>query len=673
LRLCERNRARDRASVNINNLLRVKSDNPTDTPSPDDELQRALQQNKFLADLNERLRLELLDVRARRDELEQSLSWRVTAPLRFGADILIRTFQGKPAAGQLLPLSEANYQRWLRDYGELGASGRSAARAYLEKLARRPVISLVLAVHDPEPEQLRATIESVRGQIYPAWQLAIADDASTAPHVTRSLGNYGSDPRVRVVRRNAAGGVVAALNDALSLAQGDFVAFLTAGDVLAESALLEIASEIDSFPASELFYTDEDRIDEQGRRSDPRFKTGWNPDLLLAQNYLGRLTVYSRALIDRAGGLRAEYEGAHEHDLSLRAAAATDAARIRHIPVVLCHGRSAGQPIVTEAEMSASRRAVQDYLRIRGMQANVVPAPGVVHCHRVVWPSLEQPRVSIIIPTHDRADLLERCVEGILHKTDYLSVEVILVDNDSQEARVLEYYERLRSDARVRLLPYAGKFNWSAMNNAAVEVAQGEILVLLNNDTEVIDAQLLRELASQAARPEVGAVGAKLLFADGSVQHAGVWFGQAGKTRHPLRLSARNDPGYLDQLLLTRNVSAVTGACMALRRSVFLEAGGFDASLPVAYNDLDLCLRLIDLGYRIVWTPYAELLHLESASRGDSEWRRQQERAEWEKFRQRWGSRVDDDPFFNPNLDLMKDKEEIALAFRPRWRRPWER
>jgi GT2 family glycosyltransferase len=274
--------------------------------------------------------------------------------------------------------------------------------------------------------------------------------------------------------------------------------------------------------------------------------------------------------------------------------------------------------------------------------------------------------VSVIIPTRDRADLLERCVEGLLNRTDYPALEIIVLDNDSREERTRQLFDRYP----VRVLPQPGAFNWAAMNNAGARAATGEILLFLNNDTDVIEQGWLRALAAYAIRPEIGAVGAKLLFADGTVQHAGIWLGPDARVRHLLRLSNRNDPGYLGQLSLTRNLSAVTGACLAIRRNLFLEVGGFDESFPVSYNDIDLCLRLIQRGYRIVWTPHSELLHLESASRGSSEWRWRKEEADFRRFRTRWDQQLEHDPFFNPNLDLIGE-EKLALAFPPRIKKPW--
>jgi GT2 family glycosyltransferase len=633
----------------------------------EEELARALRESEMLAAENERLLLELRGTSERYAAIRGSLSWRVTAPLRLALDWALAArrllgWRGAVATGPRA-FNEENYRRWVAQFDRLNEADRRAIRAAIGRLTRRPLFSLLLVVRDPPAEALRDTMRSIRRQLYPDWEICLVDDASTAPHVARALASCGDDPRVRIATRDRRGGLAAAGNDALSMAHGEYVAFLDMGDVVAESALFEIAAEIDAHPGAAVVYTDEDSLDARGERNHPRFKTAWNPDLLLAQDYLGRLTVYERKLVAGIGGLRDEFAGACHYALALRATGATAAGNIRHVAAVLCHRHTAQ----AEDDAEASRRTVQDRV---GDQGLVEAAPGGVRGHRVRWRNTEPP-VSVIIATRDRADLLERCVEGLLHRTKYPALEVIVVDNGSREERTLELFAKYRDLENVRVLPYKGQFNWSAMNNAGAAEATGEILLFLNNDTDVTEQNWVRELVAQAVRPEVGAVGAKLLFPDGTVQHAGIWLGPSVFARHLLRLSGRSDEGYLGQLTLTRNLSAVTGACMAMRRDVFREAGGFDESFPVSYSDMDLCLRLVQRGYRIVWTPYAELLHLESASRGSSEWRWRKEEADLDRFCARWEQDISNDPFFNPNLDLIGE-EKLALAFPPRRKRAWQ-
>jgi GT2 family glycosyltransferase len=566
----------------------------------DDELERAIREREILAAENDRLQRELREATEKYTAIRSSLSWKLTAPLRSAMDWAMAVRGRSAPITHPLELNHANYQRWVLQYDQLTDADRAAIKDRIAKLKQPPLLSLVMVVHNPPAEALKQTIQSIRRQIYQNWEVFLVDDASTAPHVARTLSAFGDDPRVRILRRTSREG--APQPDA----RGDFLGFLDAGDVLAESALFEIAAEIDATPDADLVYTDEDELNAPGERCNPRFKTDWNPDLLLEQDYLGKLTMRRR-----------------EWKESPRQA--------RHIPAVLCH-RGLGQPDAAPPE----RRSLTTHAK-----------------------------VSVIIPTRDRAELLERCLEGLLHRTDYPAMEILVVDNGSKEPRTREVLEKYQ----VQVLAFPGEFNWSAMNNAGAKATTGEVLLFLNNDTDVIDAGWLAELASQAMRPEIGAVGAKLLFADGTVQHAGIWLGPGGRVRHFLRLSKRDEPGYLGQLAFTRDLSAVTGACMAVRREAFEEVGGFDESFPVSYSDIDLCLKLRQRGYRILWTPHAELLHLESASRGSGEWRYSKEEEEHKRFVAKWEREIDQDPFFSPNLDLIGE-EKLALAFPPR---RWDR
>jgi O-antigen biosynthesis protein len=646
-----------------------------------DKLERALREKESLQIELHQLKRELAMAFEERDALRRSLSWKITAPLRLVADILLRATSRFPGAARLpqtastarplrnLPLSNASYEQWAALYGDLDAQARHAIQTCIEAMPQRPVISLIMAVRDTPGPVLRKAIASVRGQIYPNWQLCIVDNASTAPEMARLLA-YSWEPRIRVLGRKEPAGIASALDNALAIADGSFLAFIDPEDRLAETALFEIAYELASWPDAEVLYSDEDRIDSSGRRFSPRFKTGWNPDLLLAEDYIGRLAVYSRALFQRAGGLRQDYEGVHEHDLALRAGAFTSPSRIRHIPAVLCH-RGGEPPAGPDAVHRAaqSRRAVEDFIRSRGATATVSPAPGAPLCHQVAWRLPTLPLVSIIVPTRDRADLLERCIDGLLHRTDYPFIEIIIGDNESEQLATKNLFERLETTGQVRILKFAGPFNWSAANNQMAREARGDVLVFLNNDIEVTEPGWLLEMATHAMRTEIGAVGAKLVFSDGSIQHAGVWLVPEGAT-HFFHRAGPGESGYLNQLILTRNVSAVTGACLAIRRVLFCEFGGFDTELQVSYSDIDLSVRLVEAGYRIVWTPYAELIHLESASRGSNEWRLESEERERQLFIKRWAERLACDPFLNPNLGPI-GAEQLGLAFPPNRRKPW--
>ena len=578
-------------------------------------------------------------------------------------------------------LDPAAYVRWITRCDTLSEADLAAARALAGRLeARGPLISVVIPVFDPDPAHLSAAIASVKAQIWPKWELCLADDASPGGAAWAQLeAAAAADPRIRIVRREANGHISAATNAALALATGDFVAFMDQDDLIPPHALLEAAAELARHPGTDLIYTDEDKIDGRGRRVEPHFKTGWDPEIMLSQNMTSHLTVIRRSRVTEAGGLREGLAGAQDWDLVLRVARAAGPGRIRHIPAVLYHWRQAGQASFSETAMArcraAAERAVNDHLAATGQAARAKATES-----GPAWLEITRdlpdpaPKVSVIVPTRDRADLLAACAEGVLSRTDWPDLELLVVDNDSAEPATKALFARLAADPRVRILPAPGPFNYSAINNAAVREAKGDLLVFLNNDVEVQGPGWLRAMAAQALRPEVGAAGAMLRFPDGRVQHAGVALGiGAARVAGALGVGAGlRDPGPSNRLRTARCVSAATAACLAVRREVFDAAGGFDAeNLPVAFNDIDLCLRIGALGLQVIWTPQADLIHRESASRGSDLEARHAERfareAAW--MRQRWGAALDADPFYGLNLDLSGG--DWRPADPPRRPRPW--
>jgi GT2 family glycosyltransferase len=569
------------------------------------------------------------------------------------------------------------YPRWVRLYDTLSVEDRRAILADIDGFASRPLISIVMPVFNPPEPFLRAALASIADQLYPNWELCIADDASTLSHVGRVLAGYAArEPRIRLVRRPARGGISAASNSALELATGAFVALVDHDDLLPAHALYLVAREILRHPAVDLIYSDEDKLGRRGRRFDPYFKSDWNPDLFLAQNMISHLGVYRTALVREVGGFRPEFDGSQDYDLALRVVERTEAENIRHIPHILYHWRAAGGSAAHSAgakpyARTAARAAVADHLKRRGILAEVDFARGPSF-QEIRYPLVAEPPVTIIIPTRDRSGLLARCLGGLLGGTNYRNFEVLIVDNQSCEPATERLYQRLAADPRVRVLRYAEPFNFSRINNWAAAQAGGEVLLFLNNDTEVIVPDWLRHLAANAVRPQVGAVGAKLLYPDGRVQHGGVILGMGGTAAHFHLRRRAEDAGYFGRAQLQQNLSAVTAACLAMRSAVFEEIGGFDAvNLPVAFNDVDLCLRLGERGYRIVWTPLALLYHHESASRPSDLLPDQRHRFQGEVryMRARWGAALDADPCFNPNLSLWDPT--IALAFPPRIAYPW--
>jgi GT2 family glycosyltransferase len=569
-----------------------------------------------------------------------------------------------------------SYTRWINRYDSLTAQDHEQIRADIENFRHRPLISVVISVFNPPEPSLRATLDSVIGQLYQNWELCLADDASTAPHVSRVLAEYAQrDRRIKIVFCPTEGGVSAACNSAIEIATGEFLAFLGHVDVLSTHALYLIAREIDQHPTVDLVYSDEDKITARGRRYDPHFKSDWNPDLFLSQNIISPLGVFRAELVDKVGKLRPEFDGSQDYDLALRVVDETSAERIRHIPYVLYHRRTA---LTSNARHSGerssavrARNAVRDHLHRRRIDAEVVSIPGL-SCQAVQYPLDTERSVSIIIPTKDRSDLLSRCVRGILEQTAYRNLEVVIIDNHSDQDATHAYLRQIAGNQRVRILRYNLPFNFSLINNWGAEQSQGDILLFLNNDTEPIEASWLRHMVANACRPEVGAVGAKLLYPNGRVQHGGVILGMTGIAGHFHRNRPADDPGYFGRALLQQNLSAVTAACIAMRRNVFFEIGGFDgANLPIAFNDVDLCLRLRELGYLIVWTPLAQLIHHETASRKLDlmPCRYREFLRENDYMRLRWGHILDRDPYFSPNLS--RHDLSPSLAFPPAVRAPW--
>lgn len=524
---------------------------------------------------------------------------------------------------------------------------------------------------------LRAMLDSVLAQLYTRWELCIADDASTAPHVRAVLDEYARrDARVKVTYREKNGHISAASNSALDLATGSHVALLDHDDLLAEHALYLVAVAIGDHPDADVFYSDEDKINDAGRRTEPYFKPDFAFDLLLGQNYVSHLGIYRLDAVRAVGGFRLGYEGSQDYDLVLRILGRTKGPVV-HLPWVLYHWRlfpGAGTFSSTQIEKASesARKAILEHLDGKGVQARVEPW---VHAyHKVIRADLPSwPKVSAIVPTRDHVGVLKTCIDGLLERTDYPDIELIVANNDSAEPETLAYFDKLRSDPRVRILDCPGAFNFSAINNTAVRASTGEIVLLLNNDVEMIDSGWLKEMIKHAVRPEVGAVGAKLLYPDNTLQHGGVVLGMNGVAGHLHVGVPADSPGYFGWLKIAHDVSATTAACLALRRTVYDEIGGLDeVNLKVAFNDVDLCLRITEKGYRIIWTPEATLYHWESKSRGNDLSSQHFTRFQGEVayMRQRWGARLDEDPLYNPNLSL--STAHPVMAFPPRRVPPWQ-
>ena len=582
------------------------------------------------------------------------------------------------AAAESSVATTSDYSEWVERYDRVTDRDASAIRKHLATLREKPLISILMPVFNPQPSFLRIAIDSVIAQLYSNWELCIADDASTDPEIRKLLEDYArGDRRIRVVYRSQNGHISAASNSALELVSGDFLALMDHDDALPIHALYMVAVEINEHPDVDVMYSDEDRIDAHGQRYEPHFKPDWNQELFYSYNMINHLGVYRTRLVRQLGGFREGFEGSQDYDLVLRLLSCTKPDRIRHIPHILYHWRLGGgvQTFSTERlseAVKSARRALAEYFASRDENVQITDAnPPCFNRVRRFLPD-PAPRVSLIVLTRDKLSLLRNCVEGLLHKTRYPNVEIIIVDNESCEPATLEYLQSLRAEDRVRILRIQGAFNHSAFNNMAAAQAEGEIIGFINNDLEVIEPDWLEEMVSQAVQPGVGAVGAKLYYPEDTIQHGGVVLGVAGTAGHSHRHFRRNDAGYFYRLQVLQNASCVTAACMIISKKVFAEVGGFDeVNLKTSYNDVDLCLRIRQAGYSIVWTPYAELYHLEGASRGrdDEPKNAKQASRDIAYLQQRWGPELASDPFYNPNLTLVD--ESFDLAFPPRAVKPW--
>lgn len=610
--------------------------------------------------------------------MRESTSWRITTPLRAFSKSARATVAKLALWTDVKRFERIRshhrgraYRQWIAAYDTLSDGSREEIRQRVRIWESPPVISLLLAVETVSAERLGALLGSIERQLYPHWELCVGGDPGAHSEAWKAIERFGKKHhQVRTIPTTGTAERADLLNATLEQCQGSHVAVLGPEDQLAEQALYCIANAIlERQP--DVIYGDEDSLDEAGRRFDAWFKSDWNPDLFLTTDFVSHLGTFRTELLRQVGGFRPGFAESCAYDLMLRCLEQSEESRIFHVPRILYHTRQRKTweigRVQSTTQVRQSMRAVSEHLQRTGSKARVAPCDSGAG-FRLRYPIADPaPLVSVVIPTRDRVNLLRNCVRGLLERTEYPNLELLIVDNGSSDPEALRYLDSLRADTRVQILEYRAAFNHSAMNNLAVGQARGEVLCLLNNDTEVIESHWLQEMVQHAVRPEVGAVGAKLVFPGGRLQHAGVVLGIAGVAGHcytgyPGRW--RIPFGRAERL---QNFSAVTGACLVLRKDVYAGVLGFDERhLPAAFNDVDLCLKIVDRGYRIVWTPYASLLHHESATQGvpsDPE-RLLRGQIAAEVVRRRWGVLLASDPFYNPNLSL--DNADYTLAFPPR-------
>ena len=549
------------------------------------------------------------------------------------------------------PGDDTAYALWVsQEDASRPASDWYSSRA--KEFSSRPVFSVLLPVHAPPRNWLEQAVQSVFNQTYPHWELCVCDDASEA-----WVGEYfhkitEGEARVRFVHSAEHLGIAGTLNRARSLGTGDYYTFLDQDDILSPFALHYIAESLQEGPA-DLLYTDEDFIDEEQRRIHPLFKPGWSPDLLLSCMYLGHLLVVSRKSMEATERLRTEFDGAQDYDLALRVT--ERAAVVRHIPQVLYHWRRHAGSTSARVEAKpythdAGRRALEAAIQRRKWSATVEDGPGP-NLYSLRWQLQDQPLVSLIICSRS-PQLLKRCLSAIGRRTDYRQRQTVVVQHLTGRDDAME---RVLSRSEAKCVRYKGPFDFSRMNNVGAEAADGEILVFLNDDIEPLLSSWLYRLAAQAQRPDVGIAGARLVYPGGTLQHAGIAIGIGDGCGHPGR--SMNATPYWNWTNLTRDVAAVTGACLAIRKELFQQLGGFDQAFPVNYNDTDLCLRVRQAGYRVLYEAGAVLLHRECQTRkGGVSF------TERERWYARWSTELDQgDPFYSPHLSRVREDASLRL------------
>jgi GT2 family glycosyltransferase len=586
-----------------------------------------------------------------------SRAWRLLATEGIAA-VVGRAWRRLAEGPRRGPLSDRQYARWLAERRRTAPS-LEALREAARSQPYRPLISVVMPIHAIAEVWLRRALDSVRAQVYADWELCAVNDAAPGPVVRRLLAEYAAgDGRVRMTHLSSNQGIAGASNVGLRMATGEFVGFLDHDDELYPDALLEVVRFLNARPETDLVYSDEDKIEPSGRRVQPFFKPDWSPDLLLSMNYIGHFVACRRSLLEAVGGFREGLDGSQDHDLLLRVTERTP--RIGHVPRVLygwrqVAGSAARDPSAKPAATAAGERAVAEALARRGVDASVeVAAPGR---YAVRYAFRGEPRVSIIVPMRDRAALTRQCIASLEARTRYRNWELIVIDNGSR----LEASRRFLAAvaARHRVLASPGPFNYSALNNLGAAQATGAHLLFLNNDTEAVGEGWLEALLAHSERAEIGAVGARLLFPDGRIQHAGVFLmgGQPHVAGHAFKHLRADTLAWRGLAQVPRNVIAVTGAGLMVRRAVFEEVGGFDERIAVILGDVDLCLRIGERGYRIVYTPEATLIHHESATRG-----RRPMPGDVGLMVARWHAKLErGDPYYNPNLSRFH--EDLRLGF----------
>ena len=563
-------------------------------------------------------------------------------------------FQGKTVSTREIP-----YPKWIEKHlpGQ-----RELEKQRKTKFDYQPKISIVVPLYKTPEKYLLRLIESVQAQTYTNWELCLSDGSGKNSPIEKILKKCASaDKRIKVISHREPLQISENTNAGIAASAGDFIAFADHDDELTPHALFECVKALNERPGVQLLYSDEDKMSMDGHKFfQPHFKPDYNPDLLCTVNYICHLFVVSRKVIDAVGMLRKEFDGAQDYDFIFRCVEAVKEEEIYHIPKILYHWRchedsTAENPESKTYAFEAGKRAIEAHYERTGIRAEVFQGE-FLGLYRTRFIRPYDPLISIIIPNKDHIDDLKRCMDSIDRNSAYQNYEYIIVENNSTEEETFAYYKKLEAEnPKVKVVYWDSVFNYSAINNYGASFAKGEYLLLLNNDTEIINPDCLEELLGYCMRSDVGAVGARMYYEDDTIQHAGVVIGFGGIAGHCFVLQPRGTTGYCHRIICAQDYSAVTAACMMVRKAAFEEVGGLSEELQVAFNDIDFCMKLRRAGYLIVYNPYAELYHYESKSRGleDTPEKIARFNKEIAIFEKRWPEILrDGDPYYNPNLTL---------------------
>ena len=573
---------------------------------------------------------------------------------------LIRTYE------KLTHQDTTTYDVWRRKYW---SNMRDLRQQRKETFSYMPKFSIVVPLYKTPEKYLDEMIDSVRKQSYANWELCLSDGSGKNSPLTAVLKKYEQkDHRIKVIYNNEQLQISDNTNRALDAATGDFIVFGDHDDLLAPDALYQCVKVLNEERGIDVIYTDEDKVTMDGKEYyQPHFKSDFNIDLLRSMNYICHLFVVKRSLYEKVGNLRSEFDGAQDYDFVLRCA--EQAEKIKHIPKILYHWRAhkdstAENPESKAYAFEAGVRAIQAHYERLGIEAKVEQVE--MHgAYRTVYGLKEEPLVSVVIPNKDHTEDLDKCIRSLEEISDYKNIEYVIIENNSELPETFAYYEKLQKEnSKVKVVYWEREFNYSAINNFGVKSANGEYLLFLNNDTEIINPDCVRELLSYCMRPEVGIVGARLYYEDDTIQHAGVIVGLGGIAGHAFVGEAKESVGYFSRIICAQDLSAVTAACMMVKKSVFEEVEGFEEKLAVAFNDVDFCLKVRKAGYLVVYNPYAELHHYESKSRGleDTEEKVRRFQGEIMTFATRWKEFLKEgDPYYSPNLTLERNDFSLRV------------